>query len=243
MSIAESAEAVRGVLTLVVRTKASLASVAVELNLVIETADHILGGSATHSRVRKSLVATLERAEALFGALVGLEQAIIAASAHHLYHPPAVATQIPDHTTRPVLGDGVVERVDQLRRGLPPDIPPSGQRPPGEANAKTHGRWIDKAGEVREEISGWDDKYRSAVEWFTDQPGGKVPWTASDVEVKLAVHMRNTTTRQVTLAINNIPCKGRFGCDALVPQILPEGYTLTVHGAGGFHKVYRGRAK
>ncbi|GAA2971413.1 SCP1.201-like deaminase [Actinokineospora diospyrosa] len=66
--------------------------------------------------------------------------------------------------------------------------------------------------------------------------------SAADVEVKVAVHMRDNAISEVTLAINNIPCVGEWGCDALVPRILPRGYTLTIHGSGGFHAVYRGEA-
>lgn len=65
---------------------------------------------------------------------------------------------------------------------------------------------------------------------------------AADVEVKVAVHMRDNEIREVTLAINNIPCVGEWGCDTLVPRILPRGYTLTVHGSGGFRAVYHGEA-
>jgi hypothetical protein len=134
------------------------------------------------------------------------------------------------------------ERVDQLRRELPPDITPLADRLPGTPQPKTHGRWIDPSGQVREEISGWDHKYRAAVEWFKSQPNRRRPATASDVEVKLAVHMRLENIRHVTLVINHVPCEGELGCDTLVPQILPAGYTLAVHGARGFRKVYHGRA-
>ncbi|WP_425426234.1 DddA-like double-stranded DNA deaminase toxin [Actinokineospora terrae] len=36
--------------------------------------------------------------------------------------------------------------------------------------------------------------------------------------------------------------RGPWSCDRMLPAILPRGYTLTVHGAGGFHKTYRGKA-
>ncbi len=65
---------------------------------------------------------------------------------------------------------------------------------------------------------------------------------ASDVEMKLAAYMRNHGVRSATLLINNTPCPGPLGCDELVPVLLPEGYTLTVHGANGFAKTYRGGA-
>lgn len=65
---------------------------------------------------------------------------------------------------------------------------------------------------------------------------------ASDVEMKMAAYMRNHGIRSATLLINNTPCRGPLGCDELVPVLLPEGSTLTVHGANGFTKTYAGGA-
>jgi hypothetical protein len=52
--------------------------------------------------------------------------------------------------------------------------------------------------------------------------------------MKLAVHMRKNGIRSATLVVNHVPCEGPLGCDALVPVILPTGYTLTVYGTNGF---------
>lgn len=134
------------------------------------------------------------------------------------------------------------DRIDALRRTLPPDVPPRGQRVRGAPQPKTHGRWVDSSGREHEEVSGWDDKYRSAKAWFESR-GKKVPTTVSDVEIKLAVHMQENCIKNATLIINNTPCVGMAGCDTLLPEILPDGYTMDVYGSGGFHKVYRGRAK
>jgi hypothetical protein len=65
---------------------------------------------------------------------------------------------------------------------------------------------------------------------------------AFDVEMKMAAYMRNHGVRSATLLINNTPCRGPLGCDELVPVLLPEGSTLTVHGADGFTKTYTGGA-
>ncbi|WP_018684100.1 DddA-like double-stranded DNA deaminase toxin [Actinokineospora enzanensis] len=94
-----------------------------------------------------------------------------------------------------------------------------------------------------ESTSGWDDQYYAAIEWFGGQPGKRIPRTAAHVEVKLAVHARLNKITNLTLAINNVPCTGRFGCDTLIPHILPSGYTMIVHGANGFLGTYHGRAE
>jgi Double-stranded DNA deaminase toxin A len=70
----------------------------------------------------------------------------------------------------------------------------------------------------------------------------RIPARASDVEMKLAAHMRVNRIRSVTLVVNHIPGEGPLGCDALVPVILPKGYTLTVYGANGFVREYKGGA-
>ncbi|MFJ4103703.1 DddA-like double-stranded DNA deaminase toxin [Amycolatopsis japonica] len=43
-----------------------------------------------------------------------------------------------------------------------------------------------------------------------------------------------------TVVINNEPCQGQASCDDLLDVVLPERGTLTVYGAGGVTKVYRG---
>ncbi|WP_147460188.1 DddA-like double-stranded DNA deaminase toxin [Actinokineospora cianjurensis] len=167
-----------------------------------------------------------------------LDQAMAAAqvSLDHHRSPPASAARSGSSSEFPAtVGHG-------LRVGLPPDLPRVANGVRRRPAAKTHGRWLGSDGVVREEVSGWDSKYYEAVEWFYGQPEKKVPLTAADVEVKLAVHMRNNKIMRVELAINNIPCVGEWGCDTLVPRILPRGYTMTIHGSGGFHAIYHGEA-
>ncbi|RDI22296.1 nucleic acid/nucleotide deaminase of polymorphic system toxin [Lentzea flaviverrucosa] len=65
--------------------------------------------------------------------------------------------------------------------------------------------------------------------------------------MKLAAHMAERGIKHATVIINYQPCKGRFGCDTLVPILLPEGATLTVHGVAPdgtwFRKRYSGGAR
>ncbi|MDQ3403910.1 MAG: hypothetical protein M3548_11010 [Actinomycetota bacterium] len=153
---------------------------------------------------------------------------------------PAPARPAPS-PARPAAGDTEVtpERVAELRRELPPDVQPPSRRPRGAPKPKTHGRWIGPDGTKHAEVSGDDNKARAAVDWFKSQ-GIDVPQRISDVEMKLAVHMRLGNIKEATLVINHVPCPGIFSCDSMVPRILPPGYTMTVHGTNGFSKTYRG---
>lgn len=125
--------------------------------------------------------------------------------------------------------------VEPLRAELPPTVAPG-------AGQKTQGRWTDPDGRVHAEVSGKDEKYYDAVELSREMKARRIPIRASDVEMKLAAHMRRRGIRSATLVVNNIPCEGPLGCDALVPVILPAGSVLTVYGPGGFVRVYRGGA-
>ena len=41
--------------------------------------------------------------------------------------------------------------------------------------------------------------------------------------------LANVNSHEPTLVINNVPCGGRFSCGNLLPVMLPEGCTVTVH--------------
>ncbi|CRK56025.1 hypothetical protein [Alloactinosynnema sp. L-07] len=91
------------------------------------------------------------------------------------------------------------------------------------------------------EVSGADAKGKQALRFFAEElKARRIPTTVTDVEIKLAVHMRKNGIRSATLVLNNVPCKGPMGCDALVSVVLPPGYMLTVYGTDGFRREYRG---
>ncbi|MEV6907197.1 DddA-like double-stranded DNA deaminase toxin [Amycolatopsis sp. NPDC051071] len=117
------------------------------------------------------------------------------------------------------------DRVDELRQNLPPRV----DRGEGQ---KTHGQWVTDSGEGEpwHIVSGRDDMEAAAVQFFKDQGARRMPSTTADVEVKLAVHMQNKGISSATVAVNNEVCKGPFGCETLVPKILPQGSALTVYG-------------
>ncbi|MFD9894098.1 DddA-like double-stranded DNA deaminase toxin [Amycolatopsis sp. NPDC059027] len=116
-------------------------------------------------------------------------------------------------------------RIDELRRALPRPVQP-------EERQKTHGQWVAGSGEgdVGHIVSGRDEMEAAAVQFFKDQGARRMPATVADVEVKLAVHMRNQGITNATVVVNNEVCIGPFGCDTLLPKILPQGSALTVYG-------------
>jgi len=115
------------------------------------------------------------------------------------------------------------DRIEALRDELPPPVQPG-------KGQKTHGRWIGPDGRARSIVSGRDED-AALVDRELQARGmpGKAART-SDVEMKLAARMARHGIKHATVIINNYPCKGDFGCDTLVPVLLPEGCTLTVHG-------------
>ena len=60
------------------------------------------------------------------------------------------------------------------------------------------------------------------------------------VEGHTAAIMRQTGATEGTLYINNPPCGGAPGCDAMLPRMLPPGARLRVIGPDGFDKTYVG---
>lgn len=135
------------------------------------------------------------------------------------------------------------ERADELRRELPPPVNP--MTDPGR---KTHGRWVGPDGQAHTIVSGKDEDSQAAGELLQrlGMPVRRIT-KSSDVEMKLAARMVRDGISQVTVFINNAPCRGQLSCDTLVPIMLPEGATLTVHGVNRdgtlFKKRYTGGAR
>ncbi len=69
------------------------------------------------------------------------------------------------------------------------------------------------------------------------------PASVTHVEMKAATRAVKAGVTHTEVVINNIPCgPRRFSCDALLPILLPEGYTLTVYGPN-YRKSYTGGKK
>lgn len=149
--------------------------------------------------------------------------------------PSTAPVAAPSSATSP---PGSASRIDALRGELPPTVVAgSGQ--------KTHGRLVAEGqpGPVRPLTSGRDEDSEAVDELFRkefDLPQNRRLQRTADVEQKAAMQMRREGITSASIVINNVPCVGEYSCENLVPVILPPGSTLTVHGAGGYRKTFRG---
>jgi hypothetical protein len=173
--------------------------------------------------------------------LVEAQQAIERYLAH--IGAPAPASE-PFAATAPVKRaarpdpEPAADRVQRMLDELPEPVPK-----PNPTGKKTHGRIVgDPAAEVI--VSGVDDY--SAEAWRLLLAAGLSPkfkpMSVNHVEMKVAVRMIQTGRRTVEIALNNEPCAGFLSCRALLPVILPQGYTITVHGPN-YHGVFTGGQK
>ncbi|WP_268844421.1 DddA-like double-stranded DNA deaminase toxin [Streptoalloteichus hindustanus] len=130
------------------------------------------------------------------------------------------------------------DQVEQLRGELPPPV----QRRSGQ---KMHGRWVGPDGTAHAIVSGHDDVLTPRVNNVLREAGCPMlpASTAADVELKLAVLMRDSGIRHAIVVTNNTPCQGPLGCDTLLPVVLPEGYALTVYGPNNYRRTFRGGAE
>ncbi|MEV0291138.1 DddA-like double-stranded DNA deaminase toxin [Kribbella sp. NPDC050820] len=106
---------------------------------------------------------------------------------------------------------------------------------------KTRGTWINHDG-IEDLVSGEHDEYFPKVRDFLRQRNigpkhGQIT-SPSHVETKFAMRMRLQGLKHEIIVVNQRPCKGRFGCEELLGDILPSGSTLTVFGPNGFKRTY-----
>jgi hypothetical protein len=204
------------------------------------TAFHRLlaGSTATEST---QIVASLTSARnATTAELATLEQAAQHIQAYIDHLSPAASQPA---ETSPATGTTTVlpNQVETLRRELPPSITA------GARGRKTHGRWIGPDGIPRPIVSGNDEMSANVARHLKGIGIPQMPAATTDVEMKLAAHMAQNRIRHTTVVINNSPCKGRLSCDTLVPILLPEGSTMTVHGVTKqgtpMRKTYTGGAR
>jgi len=67
-------------------------------------------------------------------------------------------------------------------------------------------------------------------------------WTVlNHAEGHAAAIMRTRKLKNTTLYVNNEPCDtSPYGCERVLPRILPKGSTMTVYGPNGYVRVYEG---
>ena len=145
---------------------------------------------------------------------------------------PAHASSEPSRSAAPA----VPQRVRQLAAMLPV----RGEYDP------TDGLAYDATGRWRQEefASGRDDSAGVGLVYPL-----RASWSVTDhAEGHVAARMRAEHVRDVTLVLNQPPCDDEpWGCDRILPAILPPGYTVTVYVADAdgvrWHDTYRGTGK
>jgi hypothetical protein len=130
------------------------------------------------------------------------------------------------------------DRVNSLRRELPREITPA-ERGTGR---KTHGRWVGADNTARPVVSGLDTVSSGTENWLRARD--LQPVSATHAEMKIAFILRRAAEKigkpqHASIVVNNLPCPGRFGCSTLLPVMLPEGSTLTVH-APRYRRTFTG---
>jgi hypothetical protein len=251
VSIAEVEAALRKVLDIDERARASIHAVITRLRAARERIARITVGS-THPLIRRTLTQhtqAIDKAEQALADLDAFHQGITDYLTTILGHAASTSgTALPPADTGPPGGV-----VPEDPAGFDPEPywarmlrfdPDSGTRP------KTHGRWTDHTGVTHDLLSGRHDGYHTKVDQHAVAigliPAGAGLARSGDIEIRFAVRMRETWQRtgsppRENIVINNPngPCEGDLGCDTLLPRCLPPGAELTVHWPGGT-KTYRG---
>jgi len=133
-------------------------------------------------------------------------------------------------------------QVDRLRRELPPPIT-AAERGTGR---KTHGRWVGADGVVRSVVSCIDEWSKYGDNVFDRMGIGRL-WITRHAEMKVGAQLRAEFERtgqpqHATVVLNFEPCRERRGCARLLPVMLPEGCSLTVH-APNYRRTFTGGRK
>lgn len=217
MSITDVATRLNAVLDEIDAVRVSLGKAADLIDEVAATMDAVVAGSAAPDALRASALFG-EARESLQSPLAVLQAAEKAIREYLAYLVGRTTTTTPSpgiplaEADRPYAAppgtptSATPERIEQLRRDLPPPVAPGTGR-------KTHGRWIDTDGNVHAEISGKDEKSEEAIRFFREIKSRRIPTAVTDVEIKLAAHMRRHGIRSSILVINNYPCRGPTGCE------------------------------
>jgi hypothetical protein len=232
-SIGEIAAGVRAALDKVAAVRARLTATLNQLQAVGEAYAR-LGAGSSQPDLPTAAAEAQQAAEHLRRVVATLDQATAAAER---YLATIVGPAPPIESPSDRQPD--TDQVDRLRRELPPPIT-TAERGTGR---RTHGRWFGADGVVRSVVSGQDEwsKYVDAV---FDRMGEDRLMVAHHAEMKVAARLHDRFERtgqpqHATLVLNNEPCKSWKGCAALLPVLLPEGCSLTVH-APNYRRTFTG---
>jgi hypothetical protein len=235
-SIGEIAAGVRAALDKVAAVRARLTATLNQLQAVGEAYAR-LGAGSSQPDLPTAAAEAQQAAEHLRRVVATLDQATTAAERYlATIVGPAPSTESPSDRQPDT------NQIDRLRRELPPPITAT-ERGTGR---KTHGRWFGTDGVVRSVVSGFDEWSTHADRMF--RRWAKVPFiVASHAEMKVAAQMRAEFERtgrpqRATVVLNSEPCPRKNGCAALLPVMLPEGCSLTVH-APNYRRTFTGGRK
>lgn len=141
-----------------------------------------------------------------------------------------------------IAGPAASVDVERLRGELPPLIT-TAERGTGR---KTHGRWIAADGVARPVVSGHDEwsSYADSVFKRWDR---RMYSVVTHAEMKIAARLRaeferTGQQRHAIVVLNQEPCPGMRGCARLLPVMLPDGCSLTVH-APNYRRTFTGGMK
>lgn len=140
-------------------------------------------------------------------------------------------------TTKPASGEDKQKEINDILATLPPEVPK-----PNPSGKKTHGRVVGSnetviSGEDAESDEVWQRLMAAGV------PEKFKPMSIDHAEMKVALRMVKSGKKNVELAMNNRPCRGLWSCRALLPILLPEGYTLIVYGPNNYQGTFTGGKK
>jgi SCP1.201-like deaminase len=243
-SLSKIADDVRAALTTATTARTQLLT-ALDAIEPASTSYAQLGQGSTQPDLPTAAALTQQSADTIRQALATIDKAIDAACAWlvNIVGPASTAPKpsarsAPAAPTRPAwqLDATTVER---LRDELPPPITAADRG----TGRKVHGRWVGGDGVTRAVVSGADEWSEYADEVFGRMGYLKLS-TTRHAEMKLAARMRAEFERtgqpqHASVVQIEEPCPRRWGCAMLLPVMLPEGCSLTVH-APNYRRTFTG---
>ncbi|MGW5051402.1 DddA-like double-stranded DNA deaminase toxin [Actinokineospora sp. NPDC004072] len=231
MSLADAVAAIREGLAKVDAGRAALISAATLFDGARTTVQQVTRGSqrpepgqaiAAHTTALNRIAEVLGQAAEVHRVFSDY-LATVAGDTQPAQAPPRRPVPTPTSTGAPTPGR---DRVEQLRRDLPPPI--EGRR----SGRKTHGRWFVGDRPAQSLVSG-EDKVSDLAGSYLAQFGANLAAIRTHVEIKLAAlirqrHEHTGQTPRVTLVINNEICGGSASCQVYLPRLLPPGCSITV---------------
>jgi hypothetical protein len=231
-SISEIVDGVRAALDAAATARAQLLAALADIKAAGERFDQI-GAGSTQPDLPAAAAGAQHAVDTIHQTLATIDKATETARAW-LANIAGPAPAQPTEQARPNTVD-----VERLRSELPPPITPA-ERGTGR---KTHGRWVDANGVTRSVVSGRDE-WSYYVDSVFRRWDDSFYTIAKHVEMKVAGRLRAEFERtgrpqHATIVQNQEPCRRDRGCAEMLPVMLPEGCSLTVH-APNYRRTFTG---